>query len=121
MNKLKTNVFLSFALLCGLMLFANCGGAKTDSNTAASNSTTSGDSVGVAECDEYIKKYEACLTSIAAKAPQAAPGLKTAFEAQRKGLKDAAANPQSKATLPGTCKQALETSKQALASYSCAW
>ena len=121
MNKLTTNVFLTVALLCGLMIFASCGGAKTDANTAASNSTTSGDSVGVAECDEYIKKYEACLTSITAKAPQAAPGLKTAFEAQRKGFKDAAANPQSKATLAGTCKQAIETTKQATASYGCAW
>ena len=121
MNKLTTNVFLTVALLFGLMIFASCGGAKTDANTATSNTTTSGDSVGVAECDEYIKKYEACLTSIAAKAPQAQPGLKTAFDAQRKGFKDMAANPQTKATLPATCKQAMDSTKQSTTAYGCAW
>ncbi len=120
MNKLKSNIFLTFALLCGLMLFANCGGANTAANTA-SNAATSGDSVGVPECDEYIKKYEACLTSITAKAPQAAPGMKTAFEAQRKAFKDAAANPSSKATLATTCKQAIENAKQSTSSFSCTW
>lgn len=117
MNKLKTNVFLTVALVGGLMFFANCGGAKTESNAVV----VSSDSVGVPECDEYIKKYEACLTSITAKAPQAAPGLKTGFDAQRKAFKDAAANPSSKATLPGTCKQAMENAKQSTTAYGCAW
>lgn len=117
MNKIRTNVFLTVALLCGLTFFASCGGAKTESNTA----TTSADSVGVPECDEYIKKYEVCLTKIAEKAPQVQPSLKTAFEQQRKAFKDAAANPSSKATLASTCKQAIESAKQSTSSYACTW
>lgn len=80
---------------------------------------STGDKIGVPECDEYIEKYEACVFS---KVPEAARGaFKSSFEAQRKAWKDAAANPQSKAALASGCKQALETAKQALATYSCDW
>ena len=122
MNKFKSNVFLTVAMICGLMLFAGCG-SKTATNNATSNTAvvTSADSVGVPECDEYIKKYEACLTSIAAKAPQAQPSLKTAFEQQRNAFKQAAATEQGKASLGTTCKQAIETAKQSTAAYSCSW
>jgi hypothetical protein len=82
---------------------------------------TEGDSVGVPECDEYIKKYEACLTKIAAKAPQVEGPMKSAFQAQRNGFKTAASTPQGKATLASTCKQAMETAKSSTAAYSCDW
>lgn len=107
---------------------ANAAPANTASNSTTSEAPktdvkteTAGDSVGVPECDEYIKKYEACLTSIAAKAPAAAPGLKTAFEAQRNGFKQAASTPAGKSTLPGVCKQAIETAKSATTAYACTW
>jgi hypothetical protein len=95
----------------------------TTTNTTATNTTTAstGDSVGVAECDENIKKYEACLTSIAAKSPQVAPALKSSDEAQRNGFKTAAATPQGKATLASACKQAMDTAKASTAAYSCNW
>ena len=94
----------------------------TTTNTAANTATTdaTGPNTGVAECDEYIKKYEACLTTIAAKAPQAAPALKSSFEAQRNAFKSAAATPQGKATLPATCKQATETAKSSTSQW-CTW
>ena len=140
--KFTTILLSAAALLCGSIIFIACGGGAT--NTAANNakanapanttSTTNttkandvattapaGDSVGVPECDEYIKKYEACLTSIAAKNPQIESSMKTAFEAQRSGFKAAAATPQGKATLATTCKQAIETAKTATTAYACAW
>lgn len=124
-----------FASLWVILFFTNCRSSATTHTATTTNKpatdtsktdarkteTTSADSVGVPECDEYIKKYEACLTSITAKAPQAAPGLKTGFEAQRKAFKDAAANPASKSQLPATCKQAIETAKQSTASFACTW
>jgi hypothetical protein len=104
---------------------------KTTTNTASEKPATgetakteaapAGDSVGVAECDEYIKKYEACLTKIAANAPAAQGPLKQAFEAQRNGFKSAASTPQGKATLVSTCKQAIETAKASTKAYSCEW
>lgn len=94
---------------------------KTDDANPDSKTETAstGDKIGVPECDEYVEKYEACVFS---KVPEAMRGtFKSSFEAQRKAWKDAAANPQAKASLASGCKQALETSKQALASYKCDW
>jgi len=141
--KLSTSVSLIAALICATMiLIAGCGGAGTNTaaNTAANKSNTAvatntapanttaktdvapaGDSVGVAECDEYIKKYEACLTKIAAKNPQVEGPMKTAFEAQRNGFKTAASTPQGKATLATACKQAIDTAKASTSAYACEW
>ena len=101
--------------------------SSTTATTAPANSAETaktapaGDSVGVPECDEYITKYEACLTKIAKAAPQVEPTLKSSFEAQRNGFKSAAATPQGKATLASTCKTAIETAKTATKAYSCDW
>jgi len=101
---------------------ANTSNTSNTSNSSAKSETApAGDSVGVAECDEYIKKYEACLTKIAAKAPQAEGPLKTAFQAQRDGFKKAAETPQGKATLATACKQATETAKASTSAYACEW
>lgn len=139
------------AFLCAAIIFAGCTTASnTASNTATANkantasantstpaantSNTSnssaktetapaGDSVGVAECDEYIKKYEACLTKVAAKAPQAEGPLKTAFQAQRDSFKTGASTPQGKTALVTVCKNALDAAKKnaALTAYACEW
>lgn len=148
--KFNTSVLLVAVFAFGALFFAACGSpaSNTASNTttankanttAPSNTTTAstpaasntetaksetapaGDSVGVAECDEYIKKYEACLTKIASKAPQAEGPLKTAFQAQRDGFKKAAETPQGKATLATACKNAIDTAKASTSAYACEW
>lgn len=96
---------------------------KADAPKADDKKTevAAGDSIGVPECDEYIKKYEACLTKIAAKAPAVEGPMKQAFETARNGWKSAAANPASKATLGSACKQAMETAKTSTSVYACEW
>ena len=149
MKDMKVRIFMLAALVCGVFFLANCSSAPTtggnnsavvvnkspdapkNTATTTTNTTTtttetktepaSADSVGVAECDEYIKKYEACLTKIAKDAPQVQPSLKTAFEQQRNAFKQSAANPQAKATLASTCKQAIETAKTSTSAYKCEW
>ena len=135
MIKLNKNALLIAVLLVGTIGFASCSSAPTTTNSgnnavvvnkpanATTNvtktETTTGDKIGVAECDEYIEKYEACINS---KVPEAQRTmLKTSFEAQRKAFKDAAANPQAKAGLATGCKQAIETAKQSTSAYACAW
>jgi hypothetical protein len=98
---------------------ANSTAAPANTETAKADSTEP--ATGVPECDEYIKKYEACLTTIAEKAPQAAPGLKTAFEAQRNGFKAAASTPQGKTMLAGQCKGFIETAKKSTAQWCTNW
>src|SRR6185503_6264792 len=95
----------------------------TTTNTAANAATAdaTGPNTGVAECDEYIKKYEACLTTIASKAPQVAPAMKSAFEEARKGYKTAASTPQGKASLGAACTQAMATAKTSTAQWCPNW
>jgi hypothetical protein len=132
MNNFSVRLFMVAALVCGVFFLANCGGGSTTTTTnnaapankaanAPKTETASTDSVGVAECDEYIKKYEACLTKIAEKAPQAQPGLKTAFEQQRNGFKAAASTAEGKTQLATQCKQMIETAKTSTSAYACTW
>jgi hypothetical protein len=142
---MKTKILLTAALsIAAAILLIGCGGASnTATNTPAKNAApantatgaapvtdagktdpaakadTADPNTGVAECDEYIKKYEACLTKIAKAAPQVEAPMKQNFEGQRNSFKTAAANPQAKATLGAKCKEAMETAKTATKAYAC--
>jgi hypothetical protein len=61
------------------------------------------------------------LTEIAKKAPQAEPGLKQAFEAQRSGFKSAASTPQGKTMLATQCKGFIDTAKKSTAQWCTNW
>ncbi len=136
MFRLNKNALLIVAIIGGAIGFAGCSSAPPATtnvnttvvtNTKPSTTTTetvkvetaAGDKVGVAECDEYITKYEACINS---KVPEAQRAMyKTSFETMRKSWKDAAATPQGKAGLATGCKSALDTAKQSMTAFSCAW
>lgn len=98
--------------------------AATDTTKPATDAkkpvdAASADSIGVPECDEYIKKYEACVMS---KVPESArAAVLSSFETSRKQWKEMAANPQAKAGLPNACKMALDMAKQSMSAYSCEW
>ena len=129
----KTAFLLALCIAAGLVLLAcgggadntantantaNAGNTNKAANTAANTSTTSGEKIGVPECDEYIAKVEACL----AKVPAAGqPAVKTSLDTMRKTWRDAAATPQGKAGLAAGCKQALETAKTTYNAYGCSW
>lgn len=138
MIKLNKNLLLIVALVGGAFGFTNCSTApttnttngntavvtntnttKTTTTTTETKTETAGDKVGVPECDEYIAKYEACINS---KVPEAQRAMyKSSFDTMRKSWKDAAATPQGKAGLATGCKQALDTAKQSMSAFACAW
>ena|SRR5688572_22174059 len=98
----------------GVLLFAlaavgmgvGCGGGdKKEGDKGAA----SGDSVGVAECDDYLKKMEACLGKMPAEAKAA---QEQAFKQSRDAWKQAAATPQGKEGLKTTCKASLDALAQ---------
>jgi hypothetical protein len=74
---------------------------------------------GVAACDDFLKKYEACITG---KVPAA---QRTTFQGQleqtRKTWSDLAKNPGAKAALEANCKQTVEQMKTALKGFGCAF
>lgn len=144
--KINKNALLIAALIVGTIGFTNCGSGVTNTtnapannsnktvattnaatpanteapkNTEAAKTETTGDKIGVPECDEYIEKYEACLNS---KVPEAQRAMfKSSFETMRKTWKESAANPQAKASLATGCKQAIETAKTSMSSFACTW
>jgi hypothetical protein len=134
--KLYGKFLVLAAMICSTIAFTNCSTAPSSNNgnvvvtnsnansttkpagdtTKTETATTSGDKVGVPECDEYIEKMETCFTKV----PEAQRAMvKTNFDTMRKSWKEAASTPQGKAGLATGCKAALDAAKQ---SYSyCAW
>jgi hypothetical protein len=125
---------LIFAVLCAAIL-VGCSKTETmnNSNTAAGNSNkattmstpattttaSSGEKIGVPECDDFIAKYDTCVSS---KVPAAARAqYKLAVDQWRSSWKKLAENPATKGSLAAACKQAATQQEAALKSYGCTW
>jgi len=132
---------LAICVSCALLLLA-CGGASNSNNAPATNApaansnagkaatntaapaatapastASSDDKIGVPECDDYLAKYEACVSS---KVPEAARAQYQSTLAQtRKSWRDLAANPQTKASLAQACKTATESARQSMKVMGC--
>lgn len=98
----------------------------TDSNAAAdadkkddAADTAAADKIGVAECDDYIAKYEACLSKNVPAAQRAT--YEATFKTMRESYATAASTEAGKSGLAATCKTALETTKAAMSSFNCEW
>jgi hypothetical protein len=117
------------AILCAAIL-VGCGKTET-SSTGNSNSTgttggggssttaSTGDKIGIPECDDFLAKYEACVSG---KVPeQARAAYQTSLKQWKDSWKQLAANPQTKGSLAAACKQARESQETALKSYGCTW
>jgi hypothetical protein len=94
--------------------------ADKPADTAAKPADTAAPSggIGVAECDEYIKKMSECSTKMA---PEAAGPMKESMATMEKAWKDAASTPEGKTALASGCKQALDAAKSAYASMGCSF
>jgi hypothetical protein len=125
-----TLVILATAFAVGLVACA-----KTE-NTSNSNSSTSagksmatpgtstssttastGDKIGVPECDDFIAKYESCVNG---KVPEMARAqYQSAVKQWKESWKKLAENPQTKGTLAAACKQAADQQAAALKTFGC--
>ena len=114
MTNKTLSLFALCLVLCAVMLACAGGdGPNVESTTA------SADKIGVAECDNFIAKYEACVNS---KVPETARSMvKANLDSMRTAWKNAAATPQGKAGLAQGCKQALNQARTTLGSYGCSW
>lgn len=91
--------------------------STTDQPSTVVATSTAGD-VGIAECDDYLNKYQACVLT---KAPQSARAtLKQSLEETRSVWRTASATPNGKAGLAAACKQVREASRASLRAYGCA-
>jgi hypothetical protein len=132
---MKKGIFLSLCFVFGLLLVA-CSKTEVTTNTSApaasspasapaaspaattkTTASTTGEKIDVPECDEFIAKYDACVSS---KVPESARAqYKSSIEQWRSSWRTLAANPLTKATLATICKQAEEQAKTAMKSYGC--
>ena len=95
------------------LFLAGCGGGAP----APSTSSTPGGAIGVAECDEYLTKYEAC---IAEHVPDAARGtVRQQLDTARDRWKQAASSAAGRAGLAAGCKAALDTARASMQTYGC--
>src|SRR6266849_4889082 len=119
------NALLVICVLCAAILIGCSKTEMGNSNMMAGNSnkttttttTAAGEKIGVPECDDFIAKYDACVSS---KVPEAARAqYKNALAQWRESWRGLAQNPQTKSTLVSACKQAAEQQAAALKSYGC--
>lgn len=96
---------------------ASATNTAAPASTAPASTTASGDKIGVPECDDYLAKYESCVSG---KVPEAARAQYQSTLAQtRKSWRDLAANPQTKASLAQACKTATESARQSMKAMGC--
>lgn len=97
---------------------AACGGGPGP-RAGSTASAAAGAEFGVAECDEYIKKYTACIDS---KVPESARAMvKQQLDQTRNAWTQAAATAEGKSALASGCRQATEMAKTAMQAYGCSW
>jgi hypothetical protein len=112
-----------------------CGG-KADSQPAASStppastapatttppaSVTSASTTaefGVAECDDYFKKYLACIDKLA---PAAQTSARETLEQARTAWKQAASTDAGRSALATTCKAASDAAAPSMRAQGCSW
>lgn len=107
-NNRRPNAWRVLPLVVGIALLV----AGTVSNAQAQ-------STGIAACDDFLAKYDTCVTS---KLPAA---QRATYQAQldqtRKLWLEAAKNASTKATMEATCKQTSEAMKMALQGFGCSF
>lgn len=116
------------AVACAsVVLTAGCGGGDKPAPAPPPTTAAAGSSVasvaagdfGVPECDQYMKKYLACIDG---KVPDMVkPTLKASLDQQKDAWKKAAATPEGKAGLANACTQMEAQSKAAMQAYGCTW
>lgn len=93
--------------------------APPAASTAAAPTALSGGQTGIAACDDYITKVQAC---VADKVPEAQRAMMSAaFKQQSDAFKQAAANPATKDALAAQCTQALAQAKTTYATFGCSF
>ncbi len=108
-----TSVFLSGIAI----LHAGCGGGSSATATTTLQSTIAAE-FGVAECDEYMKRYISCISRMPAAAQNAA---RTTLDQTRDAWKRTASTEAGKTALASSCSAATETARAAMTAYGCSW
>jgi len=84
--------------------------------SAAAPAATAGN-IGIADCDEYLNKYQACVES---KVPESARAtLIQSLDQTRAAWRTASATPAGKDGLAAACKQMRDSARASMSAYGC--
>ena len=128
---MRRTTILVLSLVCGLLLMA-CTKTETTNNSntavvtsspvtattpASGTAAATGDNIGVPECDDFITKYDACVSN---KVPEMVRAqYKDAIARWRSEWRRMANDPATRGQLAAACKQAAEQQSAALKSFGC--
>ena len=76
-------------------------------------------STGIVACDDFLTKYDTCVTSKLPEAQRAT--YKAQLDQTRKAWLDMAKNPSAKSTMEQSCKQTSDAMKASLQSFGCSF
>ena len=98
---------------------AGCGGQKPAPSPAAGADPAAGYvDIGIPECDQYARKYLACLDRV----PEGRRAMvRQSFDQTRELWSVTAEKPDRRAGLAAACRQQEQASKAAMARYDCDW
>lgn len=107
-----------WAAMMALGLLFACS-REDAANTDAVSAVTASKAIGVPECDDYLQKYESCLVrAVPARTRQQ---LAQEVADARVVWRELSSDPSARPGLALGCKRALETAKETMEAYDCAW
>lgn len=130
-HSMRRITLVILSLVCVVILYG-CSKTETNNNNSMASNTArpamnpagekpamTAEKIGVPECDDFIAKYDACVSD---KVPAAARAqYKSAVAQWRASWKKLADNPSTKGSLAAACKQAAEQQAAALKAYGCSF
>lgn len=88
-------------------------------SASSSGAFSSGGSIGVAECDDFIRNYKACLSD---KVPaEYRPSFESALAENESLWRQYAASPERRANLAESCREAGALAANSLQAYGCSF
>lgn len=131
---MSRSVLLVFCLSAIMLLLACSKAENSNSNMPAASSnnpatsasspattrpaaTPSGDRVGIAACDDFLVKYDACVADKVP--PTARAQYQETLVQWRESWKKMAGNPATRASLEMACKTAMEQARTQMQSFNC--
>ena len=93
------------------------GTSPTNGPATTTTASSGGEKIGVAECDDFLEKYEACVSG---KVPaEARAQFESSIKQWRSSWRQLASNPQTKPTLVQACKSSAEQARASMSAYNC--
>jgi hypothetical protein len=101
-----------------VLLLAACGGGKPAPRASAAPVEVNYVDIGIPECDQYARKYLACLAQV----PEGSRAMmQREFDQTRELWSLTAEKPDRRAGLAAACAQQETASRAAMARYDCDW